>query len=89
MSVLVAAISSLVLSISISNIFPDFAYIHRMGVVFFLSGLGCYITALAQGYADQPKAINLAGIDFSTSRAFNINTFVVITILCVIYFLLW
>ena len=89
MSVLVAAISSLVLSISISNIFPDFAYIHRMGVVFFLSGLGCYITALAQGYADQPKAINLAGIDFSTSRAFNVNTFVVITILCVIYFLLW
>jgi hypothetical protein len=60
-----------------------------MGVVFFLSGLGCYITALFQGHADQPKAINLNNIDFSTSKAFNINSGVVIAILCIIYFLLW
>ena len=36
-----------------------------------------------------PTLTTLAGIDFSTSRAFNVNTFVVVTILCVIYFLLW
>jgi len=89
MSVLVAAISSLVLSISISALFPDFAYIHRMGVVFFLSGFSCYLTALLQGYSDQPKAINLQGIDFSTSKAFNINTLLICTILSMIYILLW
>ena len=89
MSVLVAAISSLVLSISISAGFPDFAYIHRMGVVFFLSGFCCYLTALIEGYSDQPKAINLNGIDFSTSEAFNINAIIITFILSAIYLLLW
>ena len=89
MSVLVAAISSLILSISISAGFPDFAYIHRMGVVFFLSGFCCYLTALIEGYSDQPKAINLDGIDFSTSEAFNINAIIIIFILSAIYLLLW
>ncbi|MDB9814001.1 hypothetical protein OAC45_06045, partial [Gammaproteobacteria bacterium] len=89
MSVLVAAISSLVLSISISAGFPDFAYIHRMGVVFFLSGFCCYLTALIEGYSDQPKAINTNGIDFSTSEAFNINAIIIIFILSAIYLLLW
>ena len=89
MSVLVAAISSLVLSISISALFPDFAYIHRMGVVFFLSGFGCYLTALIQGYSNQPKAIDLKGIDFSTSQAFNINAGIISFILAMIYILLW
>ena len=89
LSVLVAAIFSLVLSIAISSLFPDFAYIHRMGVVFFLSGLGCYITAFFQGYADQPKAINLQGVDFSTSKAFNVNALIITIILTMIYLLLW
>jgi SSS family solute:Na+ symporter len=89
MSVLVAAISSLVLSISITAGFPDFAYIHRMGVVFFLSGFCCYLTALIEGYSDQPKAINTNGIDFSTSEAFNINAIIIIFILSAIYLLLW
>jgi len=89
LSVLVAAISSLILSIFISYALPDLSYIHRMGIVFFMSGFGCYMTALIQGYTDQDKAINLKDIDFTTSKSFNINTLIVISILTLIYGFFW
>ena len=85
LSTLVAAISSLVLSIFISYILPELPYIHRMGIVFFVSAFACYITTLLQGYQDQAKAIDLKGINFSTSRAFNINTIIIVGILALIY----
>ena len=85
LSTLVAAISSLVLSIFISYILPELPYIHRMGIVFFVSAFACYITTLLQGYQDQAKAIDLKGINFSTSRAFNINTVIIVGILTLIY----
>ena len=85
LSTLVAAISSFVLSIFISYILPELPYIHRMGIVFFVSAFACYITTLLQGYQDQAKAIDLKGINFSTSRAFNINTVIIVGILTLIY----
>ena len=85
LSVLVAAILSVLMSIFIQAFFPEFPYIHRMGFVFFASGLGCYITSLAQGYLDQEKAIDLAGIDFSTTRAFNTNSLIIVSLLTLIY----
>ena len=89
MSVLVAAILSVSMSAFITYTFPEFPYIHRMGIVFFASGLGCYLTTLAQGYLDQEKAIDLKGIDFSTSKAFNINTLIVVSVLAVVYGVFW
>jgi SSS family solute:Na+ symporter len=85
LSVLVAAILSVVMSVFIQALFPEFPYIHRMGAVFFASGLGCYLTSRAQGYLDQEKAIDLAGIDFSTTKAFNINTLIIVSVLTLIY----
>jgi len=85
LSTLVAAISSLFLSILLSFALPDLPYIHRMGIVFFMSGFACYMTALIQGYQVQSKAIDLNGIDFSTSRAFNINSLIVVGFLTFIY----
>ena len=85
LSVLVAAILSVVMSIFIQASFPDFPYIHRMGVVFFASGMGCYLTSLAQGYLDQEKAIDLNGINFKTSKAFNVNSLIIVSILTLIY----
>ena len=38
LSVLVAAIASVVLSLAIKFVMPELAYIHRMGIVFFISG---------------------------------------------------
>ena len=89
LSVLVAAIMSLILSLAIFLLFPEYPFIHRMGVVFLVSGFGCYLTSLLQGYSDQEKAINLQGINFSTSRAFNINIGIVLFILSLVYLLLW
>ena len=88
-SVLVAAGTSLFLSIFIWYVFPDYPFIHRMGVVFLTSGLACYVTAFIQGYADQDKAIDLNGINFGTSKGFNISTVVIVAALVVIYGLLW
>jgi SSS family solute:Na+ symporter len=85
LSTLVAAISSLVLSIFISFSFPELPYIHRMGIVFFISGFACYMTSLIQGYQVQTKAIDLNGIDFTTSRSFNINSIIVVGVLAFIY----
>jgi SSS family solute:Na+ symporter len=85
LSVLVAAIASVVLSLAIKFVMPDLAYIHRMGVVFFVSGFACFITAYLQGYKDQIKAINLSDIDFSTTKAFNNNWIIVTSILIATY----
>jgi len=85
LSVLVAAILSLFISSMLYYFVPDLAYIHRMGVVFFISGLGCYLTVLMQGFKDQEKAINLNNINFKTSRAFNINSLIVTSVLVLIY----
>lgn len=85
LSVLVAAIASVFLSLAIKFVMPDLAYIHRMGVVFFVSGFACFITAYLQGYKDQIKAINLSDIDFSTTKAFNINWIIVTSILIATY----
>ena len=49
LSVLVAAVLSVVMSIMIQTFFAEFPYIHRMGIVFLISGLGCYLTSLSQG----------------------------------------
>ncbi|MDC0123907.1 sodium/solute symporter [Gammaproteobacteria bacterium] len=85
LSVLIAAILSLILSAGMLYLLPDFPYIHRMGVVFFASAFGCYMTSLIQGYQDQPKAIDLNGINFSTSKSFNVNTVIVVSVLALIY----
>ena len=85
LSTLVAAIFSILLSILLSITFPELPYIHRMGIVFFVSGFACYMTSLLQGYQDQAKAIDLKGINFSTSRAFNVNTIIIVGILALIY----
>ena len=89
MSVLIAAGTSLFLSIFIWYVFPEYPFIHRMGVVFLISGLTCYMTALIQGYTDQEKAIDLNGINFSTSKGFNYSTVAIVAVLAVIYGLLW
>ena len=85
LSVLIAALISLFGSILISIQFPELPFIHRMSIVFVLSALGCWLTSFLQGYKNQEKAINLNNINFSTSRAFNINTFIVVLVLGIIY----
>ena len=85
MSVLVAALISLISSILLSINFPELPFIHRMTMVFILSALGCIATTHLQGYKDQEKAIDLTTVNFSTSKAFNLNTIIIVYALVCIY----
>ena len=85
MSVLFAAGISLVASIFISTSYPEIPFIHRMSIVFILSAFGCWLCSYLEGYKNQEKAINLNSIDFTTNRAFNINTFIIVASLVLIY----
>jgi SSS family solute:Na+ symporter len=89
LSVLVAAIMSLILSLFIFLVFPEYPFIHRMGVVFLISGFACYLTSLLQGYDDQEKAIDISGINFKTESSFNISAVIICIILTITYLLLW
>ena len=89
LSVLVAAIMSLILSLFIFLVFPEYPFIHRMGVVFLVSGFACYITSLLDGYSDQEIAIDISCINFKTEKSFNISTVIICIILTIIYVLLW
>ena len=85
MSVLIAALISLIASILISINFPELPFIHRMTIVFILSAMGCIVTTHLQGYKDQAKAIDLSTVNFSTTKAFNLNTIIIIYALVCIY----
>jgi SSS family solute:Na+ symporter len=90
LSVLVAALASLILSIGMFLFASDdFPFQHRMGIVFLFTGFLCYMTALVQGYSNQEKAIDLNTISFETSKGFNISTAIVLSVLVVIYGLWW
>ena len=52
---------------------------------FILSAFGCIVTTYIQGYKDQIKAIDLSAVNFSTSKAFNLNTIIIIFALVCIY----
>ena len=85
LSVLVAAVLSVVMSIMIQTFFAEFPYIHRMGIVFLISGIGCYLTSLSQGYLDQENAIDLNKINFKTNTTFNFNSLIIIGIIFLVY----
>lgn len=89
LSVLVAAIGSVSLSLLINWQLPELQFIHRMTIVFCLSALACVLTAYIEGNKDQIKAINLSDVNFNTSKSFNINTTLIIIILSAIYITLW
>jgi SSS family solute:Na+ symporter len=90
LSVLVAALASLILSIAMFFLAPDdFPFQHRMGIVFLVTGFLCYMTALVQGYSDQEKAVDLSSINFKTSRSFNISTGLILIVLVAVYTLWW
>ena len=84
LSVLVAAVLSVVMSIFIQASF-QISHIFIEWVLFSLLQMGCYLTSLAQGYLDQEKAIDLNGINFRTSKAFNVNSLIIVSILTLIY----
>jgi SSS family solute:Na+ symporter len=86
---LVAAVSSVVLSGALWLFWPALPFMDRVGYVF----LACFGIAIAISLATPPRAtalrVQLKGIDYSTSRGFNIAALAVTAILAILYARFW
>ncbi len=84
-----AAISSAALSFALKMLWPALPFIDRVGVVF----LSCLAICIAVSFLNkndtEDSAVDLEGIDFSTTSGFNIATTGVILILIALYATWW
>ena len=81
---LVAVVSSVVFSLLWPVLFPDILFMDRVGIVFLIClGLGVGASLLQR--STQDKAINLSGINFGTSKGFNICAVVIVLVLTLLY----
>lgn len=88
-SALVAAISSAVLSVILKIWWPELPFIDRVGLVFLLCAAFAVIVTLAGRGGEQPNAIDLKDMSFSTSTGFNFAAVGVIIILTALYLTWW
>jgi SSS family solute:Na+ symporter len=86
---LAAAIGSAVLSFAFKMLLPELPFIDRVGLVFLLCALIAVALSVMQGNRDQPGAVNLANIDFSTTAGFNVAGVAVALILAALYATWW
>lgn len=86
---LTAAIGSAILSFGLKMLWPELPFIDRVGVVFISClALGILVT-LFEKSGVQENAVDLEGIDFSTTRNFNISATGVVLILTALYATWW
>jgi SSS family solute:Na+ symporter len=86
---LAAAIGSPVVSVIYSTCFPAIPFMNRMAYVF-LIGLGlAIVVSHLQKHRLQSSTIDVANVDYSTSKTFNIAAFAVIAILVALYAAWW
>ena len=86
---LLAAIGTFVFSAAMKLAFPDFPWMDRMMIVFFLCLLTIFVTALVERKGVSEKAIVITPGLFRTSRSFKIISVVIMVILVIIYTLWW
>ena len=86
---LVGAISSVVLSWLMYMFMPDFPFMNRMLVVFFVSLALAVIVSLAQPVARERNRISMEGVSFRTSTGFNIAAVIIVVILIFLYATWW
>jgi len=86
---LAAAIGSAVLSIALKMLWPELPFIDRVGLVFLLCLALAVLVTVAEKSGVQDKAVDLDGIDFTSSRSFNIATIGVVLILIALYTTWW
>lgn len=88
-SALAAAISSAVLSILFKLFWPALPFMDRVGLVFLLCMAIAVTITLFGGTREQPKAIHLDDIEFSTSGSFNMLSIGVCLIVIALYATWW
>ncbi len=87
---LTAAILSIALSAVIENLYPEFPFLNRMGVVFWICSLVHVIISLIEGKGkDQENAFEVKKEWFKVDRTFAIGAAVVVAIFTIIYTIFW
>jgi SSS family solute:Na+ symporter len=87
---LTAAILSIALSAVIANLYPEFPFMNRMGVVFWICSLVHVIISLIEGKGqDQQNAFEVKKEWFKVDRTFAIGAVAIVVIFIVIYTILW
>ncbi|WP_460805584.1 sodium/sugar symporter [Microbulbifer agarilyticus] len=85
-SALVAGIGSVVLSLLARLFWPELPFMDRIGLVF----VACLVMGMAvAGKKQDDKAIDLSGVDFSTSRGANTSALSIGLILAALYAAWW
>ena len=84
-----AAIGSAVLSFVLKIVWPELPFIDRVGLVFLLCAVLAIGLSHIQGNKEQPGAVELADINFSTTRGFNVAGVAVALILAALYSAWW
>jgi solute:Na+ symporter, SSS family len=87
---LAAAVASIVLSAIIENLYPEFPFMNRMGLVFWICCLIHIGLSLLQGKGkDQENAFEVNKEWFKVDRSFAIGSAIVVAIFLAIYGMLW
>lgn len=87
---LTAAILSIALSAVIANLYPEFPFLNRMGVVFWICSSVHVIISLIEGKGkDQQNAFEVKREWFKVDRTFAFGAVVVLAIFIVIYTIFW
>jgi len=86
---LVAAIASAVLSLAFKLIMPELPFIDRVGLVFVLCMALSIMTVWLERASEQKNCVELADIEFTTGRHFNISGVGVALVLTAFYMAWW
>ncbi len=87
---LVAAILSLVISVIIENLYPEYPFLNRMGIVFWCCSLAHIAVSLLQGRGkDNENAFEVRKEWFKVDRPFAVGAIAVVVIFIIIYAVFW
>ncbi len=87
---LVAAVLSIALSSWINYQFPDFPFLNRMGMVFWICSLVHIVISLLESKGkDSPDAFEVDRNWFKVTSTFKIGTLLIVAIFAIIYFVFW
>ncbi|MDX3773434.1 sodium/sugar symporter [Chromatiaceae bacterium AAb-1] len=88
-AVLIAAVSSAVLSLIFKLCWPALPFMDRVGLVFLCCLALAVVITLLQRQGDHPHAVRLDDIQFSTRSSFNWSALIVVLILAAFYTVWW
>ena len=83
------AVASVVLSLGMWWFLPNFPFMNRMIVVFFVALALAVIVSLAQTPRDNVNLITMKGVSFHTSTGFNVAAALIVAILIALYATWW